>query len=252
MKRASFAATAALATLMAAGAANADQASDLGRDYAAFRQNTIDMMLKSDIAGARALSEKTIDDAFKGTNTVTLTLNSVNRDIGLMLGVPGEMTITNPTVTLNFNTMTTKKAYVEFIKTAESALGNIHNGDAQIGIPALIQNTKLTAAAQDAVIAADGKTAVVENSLTGTFDTPKMLKDLGLPEALPFLPRLVALPQKFDVKMDCRTTLALDAAGAFTVTAEECKTALTALVKSNLPELKAPDAVKTSPGTPQP
>ena len=239
MKRSSYAAIALLLSAAALAATQSGPAfgqaapqTDVGNAFTSFRQNAIDMGLKGDMAGVKTLYEATIDPAFKGQHNVTLALRPTagDMDMGAMAGKPGEMVISSPVISFNFAVATTKGGYVELINGLQRFTGPQSPVDAQIALPAVLKNTTLKAEVQAVEMGADGTTATVKNTVTGTINSENIAKELGYPGLPPMLGGL-----DLNVKMDCTTALKLDGKGGFTVTGETCSGGLEGVAKPNLP-----------------
>lgn len=220
-----------LATVTNADAQTAPQ-TDVGAAFTAFRQNAIDMGLKGDMAGVKTLYETSIDPAFKGQHSITISLRPAggDTDIGALQGKPGALVISSPVLSFNFNVATTRDGYLNLVNGANNAANDKNNADAQIAVPAVLNNTTLKAAVQSVETAPNGTTATVKNTITGTVNAVNVAKELGYPGLPPMLGAL-----DLNVKMDCTTALKLDGKGGFTVTGETCTGGLEGVAKPNLP-----------------
>ncbi len=229
MKRASLA---AVATLLTAGIAYADPQADIARDFTAFRQNALDMVMKQDFDGAKNLYEKTVDTSFKGTHNMVLSISpsAGETDVGAAMGKPGAVVLTGPEISLSFGIATTRDGYMNLIGGLARTAGNPNNADAVIALPALTKNTQVTPAVQSVTVAADGATATVKNNLTGKVDAEGLMKELGYPGLPPMLTGM-----EVTLSLDCDTTVKLGTAGAFTITGETCSGHLQAVGTTRLP-----------------
>lgn len=233
MKRVSIAAALLLAASTQSFAQTAPQATpDLGAAFTTFRQNAIDMGLKGDMAGVKTLLETTIDSGFKGQHNIALSLSPAggDTDIGALQGKPGALVISSPILSLSFGVSTTKDGYMNLINGANSAASGTAPPDAQIAVPALLNNTTLKAEVQSVETAPDGNTATVKNTITGAINADGVMKALGYPGLPPMLGGL-----DLTVKLDCTTGVKLDGKGGFTVTGETCTGGLAGVAKPNLP-----------------